>query len=80
MITIDIETISGVPLTGLLKSARPITSATTRKLRQNASNAASRKQHVDEPSVRRSNIEPEHLRAPGGRHSGAPQPACYLTA
>ena len=32
MITIDIETISGVPLTGELKIARPMTSAQTRKL------------------------------------------------
>ena len=32
MITIDIETISGVPLTGELKAPRPTTSATTRKL------------------------------------------------
>jgi hypothetical protein len=40
MITIDIETISGVPLTGLLNTTRPMTSATTRKLRQNVSTAA----------------------------------------
>ena len=31
MITIDIETISGVPFTGELNTPRPITSATTRK-------------------------------------------------
>ena len=31
MMTIDIDTISGVPLTGELKMARPITSAQTRK-------------------------------------------------
>ena len=34
MITIDIETISGVPLTGELKSARPKMSAQTRNPRQ----------------------------------------------
>ena len=31
MITIDIDTISGVPLTGELKTVRPTTSAQTRK-------------------------------------------------
>ena len=31
MITIDIETISGVPLSGELKMLRPMTSAQTRK-------------------------------------------------
>src|SRR5688572_1391629 len=40
MMTIDIETISGVPFTGELKTVRPTTSATTRKLRRKASVAA----------------------------------------
>ena len=40
MITIAIETISGVPWTGRLKKARPMTSATTRKPSANESNAA----------------------------------------
>src|SRR5688572_16463428 len=40
MTTMDIDTISGVPLTGLLNTVRPTTSATTRKLRRNASVAA----------------------------------------
>src|SRR5688500_10308927 len=40
MMTIDIDTISGVPLTGAPNAARPTTSATTRKLRRKASVAA----------------------------------------
>src|SRR5919106_2800022 len=40
MITIDIDTISGVPFTGLEKTVRPTTSATTRKLRRKARVAA----------------------------------------
>src|SRR3970040_1344668 len=40
MMTIDIETISGVPLTGAPKAVRPTTSATIRKLSRNARVAA----------------------------------------
>src|SRR5215213_4440876 len=40
MMTMDIDTISGVPLTGAEKTVRPTTSATTRKLRRKASVAA----------------------------------------
>src|SRR5690606_22807339 len=40
MMTIDIETISGVPFTGELKSGRPATSATTRRVRRNGRVAA----------------------------------------
>src|SRR5918996_1705749 len=40
MITIDIETISGVPLTGAPNAVRPTTSATTRKLSRKAIVAA----------------------------------------
>src|SRR5687768_18608719 len=40
MMTIDIDTISGVPLTGAPNAVRPTTSATTRKLRRKASVAA----------------------------------------
>ena len=38
--TIENETISGVPFTGLLNTTRPITSAQTRKHSRNASTAA----------------------------------------
>src|SRR5687767_3943913 len=40
MMTIDIETISGVPFTGAPNTPRPTTSATTRKLSRKASVAA----------------------------------------
>lgn len=40
MMTIDIDTISGVPFTGEEKTVRPTTSATTRKLKRKASVAA----------------------------------------
>ena len=48
--TIDIETISGVPFTGLLKRTRPTTSAQTRKPSRNvivAAAASSRFTNLD---------------------------------
>ena len=51
MMTIDIETISGVPFTGLLNSTRPMTSAHTRKLRKECQQRCHRKQHMDQTRV-----------------------------
>ena len=51
MMTIDIETISGVPFTGLLNSTRPITSAQTRKLRQKCQQRRHCEQHVHQARV-----------------------------
>ena len=43
----DMETISGVPFTGWLKTTRPTTSATTRKLNRNASKAEKASRELD---------------------------------
>jgi hypothetical protein len=52
--TIDIDTISGVPLTGELNAVRPTTSATTRKLRRKARVAAKASSAFATQSLQRS--------------------------
>ena len=62
MMTIDIETISGVPLTGVLNTTRPITSATTRKLKLEDQHRGKGEQHAHQPGI----PVVEHGRVPGG--------------
>jgi hypothetical protein len=52
--TIDIDTISGVPFTGELNAVRPTTSATTRKLRRKARVAAKASSAFATQSLQRS--------------------------
>ena len=51
MMTIDIDTISGVPLTGELKRARPNTSAQTRKPSRKMITAAAASSSAHDPGV-----------------------------
>ena len=51
MMTIDIETISGVPLTGELKSARPEHVGADQKSEQKDDHRGGREQHADEAGV-----------------------------
>ena len=51
MMTIDIDTISGVPLTGELKIARPITSVQTRNPSRKMITAAAASSSAHDPCV-----------------------------
>ena len=62
MMTIDIETISGVPFTGELNSARPKMSAQTRKPSRKMITAAAAEQQPDHAGVERFDAVHEGLR------------------
>jgi hypothetical protein len=80
MMTIDIDTISGVPLTGELKMARPNTSAQTRKPSRKMITAAAASNPRTILAFRSSSTCPP----PGGKQRttdcGRPLPSfeCYL--
>ena len=67
MITIELDTSSGVPFTGRPKKSRPITSATTRKQSRNASVAAA----TSIPLVIQSLTRASMARLPGHPACGA---------
>ena len=66
MITIDMDTISGVPFTGEL-NARPKTSAQTRKHSRNASTAAMTSSALRDPVVQPARSWPREASANGKR-------------